>query len=110
MGSRALRQRLGDVRGIGLAVGRQVGRPHQVRGVHEGPEVRSLLGAEQMHFQPEAVRRRGLALDLGPAFLVVGEAKAPVLLPAGGETGLGLEGTIELDAVLQQLGDAGART
>jgi hypothetical protein len=108
MQARAFGERLGDVGGIGLAVGRQVGGTHQIAGVHQRPEIARLLRGQQVHLQAEGMGRRRLALDLGPALLVVGQSQAPVLLPTGGQTGFALERLIELHRVLQELRDRGA--
>ena len=65
------------------------------------------LGRQQLHLEAEALGRRRLALDLGPALGVAGEPQAAIALPAGGEPGLGLEPVVERDRIAEQLGDVG---
>src|SRR5262249_10806079 len=77
----------------------------EIGNVHDGPDVTRLLGREQVHLQPEAGGGRRLALDLGHALSIAGQAKPATALPARGLACLRLEPVIELDAVLQELGD-----
>jgi len=52
-----------------------------------------------MHFQPEAVRRRRLPLDLGKTLVVAGQAQATIGFPAGRLAGFLLEFAVKIDAV-----------
>ncbi len=104
---RALGQRLGDVGGIGLAVGWQVRSPDQVGDVHQRPEILGFGGREQVHLEAEAVRGGRLALELDHPIGGAGEPQAAVHLPAARLAGLGLQPLVQLDAVLQELGHVG---
>ncbi len=106
---RATRQRLGDVGGIGLAVGRQIGGTNEVVDLHQRPERLRFRRRQQLHVEAEGLGGGGLPLDLGPAFLVAGEPQAAIHLPAGGEPRLRLEPLVEIDGIAEQLGDVGVR-
>ena len=102
------RQRLGDVGGVRLTVGRQEGRADQIADIHQRPEVLRFRGCQQMHLEAEGMRRRRLPADLGPAVLVAGKAQTAIHLPAGREPGFLLQPVVEIDRIAEQLGDVGA--
>ena len=107
-GPGALGQGLGNVRGVHLPVARQEGGTDQIVRIHDRPEVLRLFRGQELHFQPEGTGRGGLALDLGHALVVAGQAQAAVALPAGCLPGLGFQPVVKLDRVFQKLGDVGA--
>jgi hypothetical protein len=72
-------------------------------------ELLRFLRRQQLHLQSEGMGRCRLALDLGHALLVAGEAQAAVALPAGRQPRLLLQRVVELDGILQELRDVGGR-
>ena len=104
---RATGKGLGDVRRVGLAVGRQVGGTDQIVDGHQGPKVLCFFRGQEVHLQPEGMRGGGLAFHLGPAFGVAGKAQAAVHLPAGLQARLRLQPFVKGDGMAQQLGDVG---
>ena len=107
LAARAPGQRLGDIGGIGLAVGRQESGADDVRGVHDGPQFQRLRRRQQFHFQPETARHGGLAPDLGPAIRRAREPQPAIHLPAGRLPGFRLQPAIDLDRMPKQLRDIG---
>ena len=105
MHPRAFGERLGDVRGARLPVGRQPAGPDQVRGVHQGPHPFDLISADQFHIHPETAGGRGKAFVFGPTVLGGGKAQAARHLPAGIKAGLGGKPFVKIDRVFQHLGD-----
>ena len=104
---RTLGQGLAQIGRTRLPVGRQKRRANQVRDIHHRPKFLRFAWREQMHFQPKAVRRCRLPLDLGQALVVAGQAQTAVGFPAGRLAGFLLEFAVKIDAVFQQLRDAG---
>ncbi len=97
---RTLRERLRQVRRIGLAVARN---PHGAREVVGAQDRRDALRLGRRHVverDAEALRARHLALDQRQPFRRLRDVEAAALLPAGREPGLGLQRRVELDAVL----------
>ena len=102
---RAFGERLGDVRGARLPVGRQPAGPDKVRGVHQGPHPFDLISADQLHIHPETAGGGGKAFVFGPAVLGGGKAQTARHLPAGIKAGLGGKPFVKIDRVFQHLGD-----
>ena len=65
------------------------------------------FGESRCISSPKAVRGRRLPLHLGPALGVAGEPQAAVPLPAGRESGLGLQPVVERDRIAEELRDVG---
>jgi hypothetical protein len=103
----AARQGLGDVRGIGLAVGWQERRADQIRRVHQRPKPFRFARVEQMHLEAEATCGRRLALELDHPVVAAGEPEPAVHLPAGRLAGLRLQAVVEFDAVREEPSDVG---
>ena len=79
--ARALGQRVGQLRGVQVAVGGQVGgRAHAV-GRHEREERRRLVGGQQLEREPEGPRPADLAVQLLLALGRAGQAQAAALDP-----------------------------
>ena len=104
---RAPRQALGDVRRVGLPVGRQERRPHQIVDGHQRPHVLRLLRGQQMHLQPERMRGCRLPLHLGPAVLIARQPQTAIHLPAGLQARLRLQPLVKIHRITQQLRDVG---
>ena len=68
-----------------------------------------LVRRDEMHLHAEAFCRGGEPAEFGPAIPVGREPQAARHLPAGGETGLGVEPLVELDRVFQHARDRGRR-
>ncbi len=96
----ALGQRHRQVGRVRLAVARDPDRAVQVVGAHHRIQVAGFLGRDQLHLDAEAARQRGLLVQHHPALGRGRHVDAAALLPAGGETRLGFERGIQLDAVL----------
>ena len=106
--ARALRERLRDVGGIHLSVGRQEGGANQVGHIHQRPQRLRFTRRQQLHLEPEGARSRRLSLQLDPARGIAGQPQAAVHLPAARESGLGFERVVERDRMSQQLRDVRA--
>jgi hypothetical protein len=93
-------QRLGDVRGIGLTVGRDEDATDDARGVEERVFRRGVLGGEDNNLEAEGAGHRRAALQLLEALVGQCDAERAVLLQSGGDAGLGFEPGVELLGVL----------
>ncbi len=102
---RALGEALGDVRGTGLAVGRQPRRADQVGCVHQGPHRLCLGGPDQVHVHAEGPRGGDQPFEFGPAVGGGGEPQATGHFPAGAEAGFHVQPFVQIDGVFQDFGD-----
>ena len=107
--TRALGQGLGDVAGAGLAVGGQVAGADQILAVKKWPHDLDLGRREQVHLHTEAAGGGGQAPILDPAVPVAGQPQAAAHLPSGLQAGLPVQILVEIDRVLQHLGNRGRR-
>ena len=104
-GPRALGIGHGEARGLDRAV---VGHEHRAHDAVERDQrefLLRLLGAERVQVEVEAARRRRHALELAPALLGGGKAQAADGLPFRRLARLGFQPSVELGAVLHQLGE-----
>ena len=60
-----------------------------------------------MHLHAEALGGGGKATEFGPAVLIGREPEATRHLPAGRQSGLGVEPLVEINRILQDLCDRG---
>ena len=109
MHARALGERLRDVGGARLTVGRQNVAPTRSDTSIRGHIFFTSCGDRRCMSMPKlrAVVARRLILD--PAILVAGEPQAARHLPAGGKAGFLIELLVEIDGVFEHLGDRGRR-
>ena len=96
--------------GVGKAVrvhvaisGNERGPDHAFH-AHQRKQLLGLFGRNQMHFEPDALGKRGGALYLLPARLTRRDPQATDLLEACRLSAIGLDGLTELDAVLHHPG------
>jgi hypothetical protein len=96
-----LRQRLGDVGRIGLAVARQPHRAHQVVGAHDGILFAGLLGRQRLAFDALGVghggERRSSTMRSSVRATIANRTAS-----SRRQAGLGLELGVELGAVADQ--------
>jgi hypothetical protein len=107
MRARTLGERLGDVGGARLAVGRHEGGADEIVDLHQRPHRLHLRRRQEIHFEAEGMGGRRLAPELDPAIIGAREPKAAGLAPTGGKAGLLLELLIEADRVAKHLRDRG---
>ncbi len=107
MHPRAFGEALRDVRRACLPVRGQPGGTDQVRGVHQWPHPLDLVRADQLHLHAEAFRRRGQSLEFRPAVGRGGQTQAAGHFPAGIQARHGGQALVEVDRILQHLGDRG---
>ena len=100
----AVGERVGQLRGVEVAVGRQPGGAQHSLGRHQREQLPGLLGRDQLQRQPEGLRPAGLAAQLLQSLLAGGKADAAALDPARVELGLVLEPPVEVDRVHHHLG------
>jgi len=99
--ARAGRDRLARAGRIDLAVGGDIGRAHDAFERHDGKQLLGLLGTQKVHVEAEALGQRGGALVLLHARRGGGDAETPPFLPVDGHAGLGFEGVVDRDRLLQ---------
>ncbi len=97
--ARAVGQSVGELRGVEVAVGGEVGGGAHAVGDHEREELARLLGGDPLQRQPERARPRHLAVELLLAFLGAGEPDPSALDPPRVGLRLAAEPAVELDAV-----------
>ena len=81
--ARTLRQRLRDVGGIRLPIGRQESCADYIADIHDRPKILRFIRREAVHFQAKTMRPGCLAFDLGHAFGIACQAQAAIALSAG---------------------------
>ena len=89
----AVNERVGQLRGVEIAVGREVGRAPDAIADHQREQLLSLFGREQLERQTERLRPRDLSHHLLLALGSAGESDPPALHPAA------IEPPVELDRV-----------
>ena len=99
----AVGERVGQLRGVDVAVGRQPGGTEHAIGRHQREELLGLLGRDQLQRQAEGLGPAGLAAQLLHPLLRGGEADAAAFGPAGVEVGLAAEPAVELNRVHHHL-------
>ena len=105
---RAVGERVGQLRRVQVAVGRQPGGAEHAVGDHQREALLRLLGRDQLQREPERLRPAGLAPRLLPALRRAGEPDAAALGPAGVELAAA-ELPVELDRVHHHLRQRHAR-
>jgi hypothetical protein len=103
----ALGKCLGDVGRRGLAISGQETRADKIADVEKWPELFRFGRRQELHLHAKALGRGGEAAILDPTVLVGGKAQAAGHFPAGGLACFGFELLVEIDRVLQHLGDGG---
>ena len=97
-------ERVGELRGVEVAVGRQPGRPPDALGRHQRKQLTRLVGRDQLHRQAEGLRPARLTAKLLEALVARGEADAAALDPTRIVLGLGSQAPVEVDRVHHHLG------
>ena len=105
--ARALGQRLRQIGRIGLAIARQPDGADQIVRGHHRPKRGRLLGRDDVDLHPLSTRRGGCALQHRHAVGRACHRQRTAVLPAGGETRLGLQFAVELRGVFDQAGHVG---
>ena len=101
---RPVGQRVGQLRGVDVAVGRQPGRAEHALGRHQREELLRLVGRDQLQRQPEGLRPARLPAQLLHPLLGRGEPDPAAFGPARVEVGLLPDPPVEVDRVHHHLG------
>ena len=102
----ALRERLGDVRGIGRPVAGQPDGAGEVLGAQQGIAVTRLLGGQQLALEVVGGGGGGGAAQRRHPVGRARDDEPPTGPVPGGQPGLGLEALVELGGVLHEAGAA----
>ena len=99
----AVGQRVGELRRVDVAVGRQPGRADDAVGRHQREHLLRLVGRDQVERKAERLRPAGLAAQLLHPLLRGGQPQAAALDPAGVELRLLADPPVEVDRVHHHL-------
>ena len=101
-GAGAPGQGVGDVHGVGVAVGRNVDAAEHVRRVQHGNPGRDVRRRDHTHLQPEHLGHRGAAPQFLEALPVGGDGDGTAAPVAGGLAGFGLQAQVELAGIARE--------